>query len=420
MSQPSELLIPPGQEPLLRRMLAPQALPDGWSFVAAAATGSKVHGLYQHLPDGTRACVTLVHPSGAPGGSSMTQRFGASLQSSGDLPSLRELFTAVEESVRAAEEEFTWAQPPPPVVRPPEAESQLSADAPTQGTGGESTPRGESTPGAPAPAEHSPDYPRLEPELDRHLEYVSYVDLGVCFDPAPCLAEALALLDRFVVYQSDNYGVEGWRSLALRALHGNAAGAALPGDTPNNEPENYRPTEIAALCPKTMAVLSELLDLEQCRVVTFLLLEPGARIAVHVDDGQRMVFRSINVALNMPPGCEFHSETNPDGSATPFTRTAPFVSGGVLLMNVARYHWVANPSSEPRIHVIARGPLRTPAAELLALARRQNGLETPEALEAALAEKYRHPEAMTGTAEAWTPGWLAARQPAPTEGSPQT
>ena len=72
-----------------------------------------------------------------------------------------------------------------------------------------------------------------------------------------------------------------------------------------------------------MAFLREIVDVDRARVITYLALEGKSRITAHTDDTRHLVQHSVNVALNMPEGCEFLIETNPDGSANPFTRVAP-------------------------------------------------------------------------------------------------
>jgi hypothetical protein len=137
-----------------------------------------------------------------------------------------------------------------------------------------------------------------------------------------------------------------------------------------------------------MALLRDVLDWDRCRAVAFLSLNPRSRITAHVDDPTHEVMRSVNVALNMPAGCEFVIDCEPDGRAGPFTRSVPMRPGAGMLVNVARDHYVANDSDVPRIHVVARGPMRWPAARVLQLARAQNGLDDEEALRRALDVRY--------------------------------
>jgi len=231
-----------------------------------------------------------------------------------------------------------------------------------------------------------------EREIDLHLDHTPFIDLQLELDHAGALAEALALRDRFVPYQSNpTYGISGWRGLALQALDGDANKAATTeaDESICTDQSRYRLTDVAARCPITFAFLERALDLANCRTVAFLLLEPGARIAVHLDGVGPPVMRSLNVALNMPPGCTLTIDCNPDGSDHPYTRRAPFRDGTALLMNVAKYHYVVNDSPEPRIHVVSRGSLRLPAPHVLELAEEQNGWHGPDAVRAALAEKQR-------------------------------
>jgi len=231
--------------------------------------------------------------------------------------------------------------------------------------------------------------PRAEREIDEHLELVPYIDLALDFDHAACLAEAQALLGDFVPYQSDpRYGIRHWRGLALRALDGDPGNAAVAPGPGANQDERYATTPVAARCPLTMALLRDVLDWERCRAVAFLSLAPRSRITPHVDDPTHEVMRSLNVALNMPAGCEFVIDTEDDGRPGPFTRTVPMRPGTCAVVNVARTHYVANDSDVPRVHVVARGPLRWPAARVLGLARAQNGFDDEESLRRALDVRY--------------------------------
>lgn len=231
--------------------------------------------------------------------------------------------------------------------------------------------------------------PRAEREVDEHLELVPYIDLGLEFDHAACLAEATALLGEFVPYQSDpRYGIRHWHGLALRALDGDPTKAAVAPSHGTNQEQHYATTPVAVRCPQTMALLRGVLDWEACRAVAFLALSPRSRIAAHVDDPQHEVMRSLNVALNMPAGCEFAIDLEPDGRAGPFTRAIPFRPGVGMIVNVARQHHLINDSDTLRIHVVARGPVRWSAARVLQLARAQNGLHDEETLRRALDERY--------------------------------
>ena len=231
--------------------------------------------------------------------------------------------------------------------------------------------------------------PRAEREVDEHLELVPFIDLGLAFDHAACLAEATALLGEFVPYQSDpRYGIRHWNALALRSLDGDQTKSAVGPTLAAHDEHRFATTPAAERCPQTMALLREVLDWEQCRAVALLALSPRSRIATHVDDAQYEVMRSVNIALSMPVGCEFVVDCEPDGSAGPYTRTVPFRPGAGMVINVARQHYVVNSSNEVRIHVVARGPLRWPTARLLELARAQNGLRDETDLRRALDERY--------------------------------
>ena len=228
--------------------------------------------------------------------------------------------------------------------------------------------------------------PREERELDEHLELVPYVDLGVTFDHARCLAEAVALRERFVPYQSDpRYGVTHWRGLALHALGGDPTRVAVANIGPG---ERFAKTPVTALCPTLMALLDGMLDWGRAHSVALLVLDPHSAIAPHKDDPQFEVMRSLNIALNMPDGCEFVIDTELDGRDGPFTRRIPFRAGSAMMVNVARDHYVVNRSDVPRIHVVARGPLTWPVTRVLERARAQNGLADEAAVRRALDDRY--------------------------------
>jgi len=372
--QPARFVIPPGQEGVIRRMLdVPAGVDGGWRFESATIEQSSIDGYYRGQ-SGERARIILRRIEDAPEGWRRTGQFALGLSADPPGKSAVSLYRAVLATVREAEEAFAWQA----TTRPDASASDDAGRSPT--------------------AHHAegPDYARraraAEAELDAHLEHTPFVDLGIEFDHAGAFAEAMALFDRFVVYQSDpTYGVTGWRGLALQALDGDASRVATTDDDAGvyEDQSRYRLTDVAELCPITMSLLERLFVLDQCRTVSFLLLEPGAQIHVHIDGVGPPVMRSVNVALNMPSGCRLVIDANPDGSDHPYTRTVPFRDGSAFLMNVAKYHYVVNDSAVPRIHVVARGALRIPVLELLARAEAQDGMVGLSAVSAALEVKRR-------------------------------
>lgn len=398
--------MPSGQEMVVRRMLDPSGgLPSGWRFARSRAGEREIRALYQNLDEGLVATLILVH-RGSPGrGARLTERFAASLQATHAAPSAGALFTALVDSIRAAEADFRWERVAPrapsgsaaaPSSADATAPSSSAAAVPAPSSAVHSPPRAAAVATAapsPGPArwgEPPPADPRAEREIDEHLELVPWIDLQLDFDHRGCFEEALALADRFVVYRSDErYEVTGWHGLALRALDGDPTKAAVAEGEAANQLERYAMTDVAARCPRTMALLDRVLDWDRSRAVAFLMMTARSRIEPHCDDTCHEVMRSLNVALNMPAGCDFWIETNADGSHNPFTRRAPFQPGTALLMNVARQHYLVNPTEEPRIHIVARGPVTLPAARLVELARRQNGIDSEQSLWRALDEKYR-------------------------------
>ncbi len=360
-NQGSRFVVPPGQEPVIARMLKPGAgLGDGWSFVRASIQVDAVEGFYSHR-GGASARVVLRASADAPESWHRTESFALAIAAAKSVRSdAAQLFRSVVDAVRAAEADFEWR----------DTRAEVASELTPSAAAGRAA----------------------EPEVDRHLDHTPYIDLGVGIDYRRAYSEALTLRDRFVAYQSDpRYGITGWRGLAIQALDGDPTHIATTDDDRGayQDQSRYRLTDVAELCPVTMSILEELLDFSQSRTVSFLMVEPGAGIAVHVDGEGPPVIRSLNLALNMPEKCRLVIDANPDGSDNAYTRVAPFRPGSALVLNVAKYHYVVNDSDEPRIHVVARGSLKTPATRLLELARQQNGFTDSASLQDALVVKSR-------------------------------
>lgn len=228
-------------------------------------------------------------------------------------------------------------------------------------------------------------------EISSHLDLVPYIDLQVKFDHAACLKEALALLPEFVEHrdydQTSRDGTARWKSLGLRAINGDATKTRYHLDYGVKIP-TYAMTEVAKRCPKTLEFLRQVTDLDKCERVRFMLLEPGACIKVHSDAPDKSVCHAVNIALNMPENCIFTIDANPDGTANEYTRSIPMRDGSAFIVNVAKYHYVVNNSSTPRIHIIVHGPLRYSDLEIIEKARAQNKLSSETAVLQALHRKY--------------------------------
>lgn len=359
----SRFVIPPGQDAIVARILAPPDLAAGWEFARASITDSALHGFYRS-DSGAVARISLTHPESAPAAWRRIAHFAWSLRVEPARADAAPLVAVVLAAAAGVGGELAWRR---------------------CGSAGEDGTSDDTSGSEPARRERA-----AEAEIDLHLEHTPFIDLGIDFDHRSVLAEALALADRFVAYQSDpTYGVRGWRGLALQALDGDATRAATTEVDAGlvTDESRYRLTDVAACCPLTMAFLDELLDLQRSRTVAFLMLEPGARIAVHVDGSGPPVMRSVNIAANMPAQCRLEIDCNADGSHHAYTRTAPFRAGSGLLMNVAKYHYAVNDADEPRIHIVSRGALRMAPTRVLALAEQQDGLRGREALEEAIAAK---------------------------------
>lgn len=192
--------------------------------------------------------------------------------------------------------------------------------------------------------------------------------LAESLDTAAALAEARQLLPRFVAHRPHSQQGQGqWKGLSLKAAGGQAEKTSLLA-----EQGGYSLTEIALLCPATMRLLESLTDIDQCERIRFMLLEPGAEILVHSDAPDKPTSLALNIALNMPEGCDFWVDLDPDGGLNPYSKKIPIRGGSAFLFNSSTYHRVVNASREARIHLIAHGPVRQSDDSLIRKCRAQN------------------------------------------------
>ncbi len=261
------IVIPPGQEGLIKSMLdVPDGLDGSWRFERATIEADSIEAYYRGS-SGEKARIILRGADDAPVGWRRSERFALGLAAEPQGKAALALYRAVLALVRHGEGRLRLAVEDVPGHRVDHA-GKLGDSRPTASHAGD-----------------DPDYPRraraAEVELDLHLDYEPFVELDVTFDHAGAFAEAMALADRFVTYQSDpSYGVTGWRGLALQALDGDATRVATTDDDAGvyQDQSRYRLTDAAEQCPITMSLLERLLDFDNCRTVSFLMLEPGARI----------------------------------------------------------------------------------------------------------------------------------------------
>ncbi len=230
----------------------------------------------------------------------------------------------------------------------------------------------------------SPVWPKAR-ELQYHLQWKPWLFLPKTFEPQGALQEAIGLLSKFVSHRSESQGGSGqWKGLALRSKGGNLHHTY---GSENYAGLNYEFTDIWKSCAATRDILELFTDPEQCERIRFMLLEPGAEILVHNDAPEKFFSPAINIALNMPEGCNFWVDLNPDGSRNSYSQCIPVVGGTAFLFNSSNFHSVKNDSDQPRIHIIAHGPLRFSQEELIALARLQNQMEGAHSVFSAVCKK---------------------------------
>lgn len=216
-------------------------------------------------------------------------------------------------------------------------------------------------------------------EIYYHLDLVPYIDLNVKFDAKKLYAEAERALGYFVShrdYDQESKQTSGkWKSLALRGLFGDYTKTQYHTSYEFKGDPVYKNTVFAELCPETMKFLETVTDVSKCERIRYMLLEPGASVKTHRDNQDMDTCLAVNISLNMPQGCVFHAQVNPDGTENPFSVKLPFKdSGSVLLFNNAKYHKVVNNSDIPRIHIIFHGPIKVSDEQLIKLARTQNNV----------------------------------------------
>lgn len=218
-----------------------------------------------------------------------------------------------------------------------------------------------------APDQQPAQWP-WQKEIFLQLQLTPWIMLEDSLDTADALREARRLLPRFVSHRPESQRGEGkWKGLSLKAAGGVAEKTSL-----SDGRGEYSLTEIASLCPATMRLLSAITDIDQCERIRFMLLEPGAEITVHSDAPNKPTSLALNIALNMPEGCEFWVDLDPDGGQNPYSRKIPIRAGSAFLFNSSTYHRVVNTSAEARIHLIAHGPVRYTDDALIKKSRAQN------------------------------------------------
>ncbi len=219
------------------------------------------------------------------------------------------------------------------------------------------------------------------PELIEHLEVHPYLDLKVEFDHEACFKEAEALLDEYVVHRGQEFSEDEarWMSLPLRAYKGRKENTLFHTEYTDSDDPYYALTEVAVECPETLKFIENLTNIDSCKRIRFMLLEPGAKIKVHRDSPDGSPCLSLNIALNMPQGCEFVIGTDKDGSHNRYTEKIPMTAGSVMLINVGNYHYVENNSEQNRIHMIIDGPTYIDRQRLIQLAEEQNQFPSPKA-----------------------------------------
>ncbi|MEY3011365.1 MAG: hypothetical protein RIT45_100 [Pseudomonadota bacterium] len=194
-----------------------------------------------------------------------------------------------------------------------------------------------------------------------HLRRRHFADVGVRFDPVPLLAE-LALQGAVPTPERQRAPTAGgWASVALRN-RGGVAQASIEHDDEHRElPLSWTP--LALRCPNLVAFLESLVDVSRCGPIHIMALMPSGIVEPHSDSPDRDVEVSLNLALAHPPGCVVRFASDAATLRAGGGEAVPYTSGVAMLLNVAAWHTIDNPTASPRVHLVIRASHRSRAFE---------------------------------------------------------
>lgn len=158
------------------------------------------------------------------------------------------------------------------------------------------------------------------------------------------LAEAAAVYPLAVLHRNNDsfahYSNQGWKSLSL-------FGENATTTTHTEGPKSW--TEIAPLCPHTVEFVKKYWEInETTGRIRFMWLEPGGYILPH-SDRTHPGFYETNVAISQPENCTFRFLDY---------GTVPFTPGSAFLVDISNKHFVANNSTQMRLHFIVHANLK--------------------------------------------------------------
>jgi hypothetical protein len=203
--------------------------------------------------------------------------------------------------------------------------------------------------------------------LAAYLELFPYIRLETRFQFQELLEETTNLRDNFRAHRN----VRGWSTLGLRTLYGNSKFTETESryGVNNCSPSDFALTEFAIKCPAIMDSVAKLSNIDQCRRVRIMALEPGASIPCHRDSSDPVAIL-MHIPISYDIDCRFSIGLQHNGIRGPNTVDIPFENGVAMIVNIGSYHSVMNYSSHIRYSVIIEGPPTTSITGLLELARK--------------------------------------------------
>jgi hypothetical protein len=190
---------------------------------------------------------------------------------------------------------------------------------------------------------------------------IGWIELDLTFDLSKWKEEA-KLAASFLVPHREGGGHNGWRSCCIHGQSVEHTGTDL-----NASLESYHWTELSMLTP-TITNFWKSIPTERFARLRFMELGAGGFIDPHCDapngvkntDIDMMDYIiPINVAITHPTEC--YMELKQYGRV-------PWSEGKMFVVNITDTHSVSNPSTQPRMHMIAHcvvGNKKTEFSELI-------------------------------------------------------
>ena len=186
----------------------------------------------------------------------------------------------------------------------------------------------------------------IDQATDTLRKPIGWIELDIEFDLTEWKKEANNITS-YLVNHREGDGHDGWRSCCLHGL-----GIDITGTRPLEPIENYQWTSLTELCP-SITNFWKLFPTEHFARLRFMELLPGGSIAPHCDAPNGIKNTEFNmmdhmipihVAITHPAECYMNLE---------HYGRVPWSEGKAFTINITDTHSVVNPSTIPRMHMIA-------------------------------------------------------------------